>query len=43
MPLDLADIGRKAKIPGDIRVVLGWVIAKGNEANAQVFLALEPS
>jgi hypothetical protein len=41
MPLDLADIGRKAKILGDVRVVLGWMIAEGDQADAQVLWGLE--
>ena len=37
----LVDIGRKAKVARHVSVVLRWVIAKGDEADAQVFAGLQ--
>jgi hypothetical protein len=37
----LVDIGRKAKVARHVSVVLRWVIAIGDEADAQVFAGLQ--
>lgn len=39
--MHLADIRREPKVFRDVGVILRRVIAKGNEAHAQVFLALQ--
>jgi hypothetical protein len=39
----LVDIGRKAKVARHVSVVLRWVIAIGNEADAQVLAGLQLS
>lgn len=41
IPLDLADVGREAKVLGDIGVVLWRMIAVRDEADAEVLLRLE--
>jgi hypothetical protein len=39
--MDLVNIGRKAKIACHVGVVLRWVIAIGDEADAQVLAGLQ--
>lgn len=39
--VNLTDIRRKAKVPSDVCMVLGWVITKSNEADTEVLLVLK--
>jgi hypothetical protein len=39
--MDLVDVGREAKVARHVGVVLRRVIAKGNEADAQVLAGLQ--
>jgi len=39
--VDLTNVGREAKVLGDVGVVLGRVIAKGDEAYTEVFSTLK--